>query len=203
MAVSGIEDRVVAAMKDLGFTATDAKAYVALLKDSPATGYELADAATRLFVERSGLRTLVGAWQASTGDLRIKVKSAGAITGGDPSDDPVCADEEASFQMSLRRDDQPAGQGMPALATRPGNYLMVTPKGEPAPAAALVYLGPNPDGTWALALVRPEADAKAGASVQRIDLEPGETWSRPVVSEDAGLRMYVTAEAAQTSDGAS
>ncbi len=38
----GVEDRVVSAMKQLGFTATDAKAYVALLKGHPATGYELA-----------------------------------------------------------------------------------------------------------------------------------------------------------------
>ncbi len=38
----GVEDRVTAAMKQLGFTATDAKAYVALLKNNPATGYELA-----------------------------------------------------------------------------------------------------------------------------------------------------------------
>jgi HTH-type transcriptional regulator, sugar sensing transcriptional regulator len=39
---AGVEDRVVAAMKELGFTVTDAKAYVALLKNHPATGYELA-----------------------------------------------------------------------------------------------------------------------------------------------------------------
>lgn len=39
---TGIEERAIAAMKALGFTATDAKAYVALLKGSPATGYELA-----------------------------------------------------------------------------------------------------------------------------------------------------------------
>lgn len=38
----GVEDRVTSAMKQLGFTATDAKAYVALLKNNPATGYELA-----------------------------------------------------------------------------------------------------------------------------------------------------------------
>ena len=38
----GVEERVVAAMKELGFTATDAKAYVALVKHHPATGYELA-----------------------------------------------------------------------------------------------------------------------------------------------------------------
>jgi sugar-specific transcriptional regulator TrmB len=39
---AAIEDRVVAAMNELGFTVTDAKAYVALLKNHPATGYELA-----------------------------------------------------------------------------------------------------------------------------------------------------------------
>jgi sugar-specific transcriptional regulator TrmB len=37
-----VEDRVIVAMKQLGFTTTDAKAYVALLKNHPATGYELA-----------------------------------------------------------------------------------------------------------------------------------------------------------------
>lgn len=38
----GVEKRIVEAMKQLGFTSTDAKAYVALLKNNPATGYELA-----------------------------------------------------------------------------------------------------------------------------------------------------------------
>lgn len=61
MAVSGIEDRVVAAMKDLGFTATDAKAYVALLKDSPATGYELA---ARSSVPRSAIYNVLRRLQA-------------------------------------------------------------------------------------------------------------------------------------------
>ncbi len=37
-----IEERVVGAMKQLGFTATDAKTYIALLRGHPATGYELA-----------------------------------------------------------------------------------------------------------------------------------------------------------------
>jgi HTH-type transcriptional regulator, sugar sensing transcriptional regulator len=39
---AAVEDRVVTAMNELGFTVTDAKAYVALLKNHPATGYELA-----------------------------------------------------------------------------------------------------------------------------------------------------------------
>ena len=39
-------------MKSLGFTATDAKAYLALVKNSPATGYELA---TRSGVPRSAI----------------------------------------------------------------------------------------------------------------------------------------------------
>ena len=39
---AGVEERVVTAMNELGFTVTDAKAYVALLKNHPATGYELA-----------------------------------------------------------------------------------------------------------------------------------------------------------------
>lgn len=47
-----VEEQVVAAMKQLGFTATDAKAYVALLKQHPATGYELA---TRSGVPRSAV----------------------------------------------------------------------------------------------------------------------------------------------------
>ena len=37
-----VEQRVVAALKELGLTATEGKAYVALLKSHPATGYELA-----------------------------------------------------------------------------------------------------------------------------------------------------------------
>ena len=36
------EDRVIGAMKQLGFTATDAKTYIALLRFHPSTGYELA-----------------------------------------------------------------------------------------------------------------------------------------------------------------
>jgi sugar-specific transcriptional regulator TrmB len=36
------EDRVVAVMKRFGYTGTDARAYMALLRQSPATGYELA-----------------------------------------------------------------------------------------------------------------------------------------------------------------
>jgi HTH-type transcriptional regulator, sugar sensing transcriptional regulator len=38
----GIEDRVVTAMKPFGFTATDARIYLSLLKQHPATGYEVA-----------------------------------------------------------------------------------------------------------------------------------------------------------------
>ncbi|MEQ9496308.1 MAG: helix-turn-helix domain-containing protein [Deltaproteobacteria bacterium] len=37
-----VEVQVVAALKELGLTATEGKAYVALLKNHPATGYELA-----------------------------------------------------------------------------------------------------------------------------------------------------------------
>lgn len=36
------EDRVVAVMKRFGYTGTDARAYIALLRQNPATGYELA-----------------------------------------------------------------------------------------------------------------------------------------------------------------
>jgi sugar-specific transcriptional regulator TrmB len=43
---SDIEERVVAAMKSLGFTATDAKTYIALLRSHPATGYEIAARST-------------------------------------------------------------------------------------------------------------------------------------------------------------
>lgn len=46
------EDQLVENMKALGFTATDAKAYLALVKNSPATGYELA---TRSGVPRSAI----------------------------------------------------------------------------------------------------------------------------------------------------
>ncbi len=47
-----IEDKVVEAMRALGFNATDAKTYLALLKEHPATGYELA---TRSGVPRSAI----------------------------------------------------------------------------------------------------------------------------------------------------
>jgi len=38
----GVEERVVMAMKQLGFNASDARAYLSLLKNHPSTGYELA-----------------------------------------------------------------------------------------------------------------------------------------------------------------
>jgi len=47
-----VEARVVSAMKQLGFTATDAKTYIALLRGHPATGYELA---ARSSVPRSAI----------------------------------------------------------------------------------------------------------------------------------------------------
>jgi DNA-binding transcriptional ArsR family regulator len=37
-----MRERVISAMKELGFTATDAKAYLCLVERSPATGYEVA-----------------------------------------------------------------------------------------------------------------------------------------------------------------
>lgn len=40
--LAGLDDRIIGTMKLLGFTATDAKAYIALLKEHPASGYELA-----------------------------------------------------------------------------------------------------------------------------------------------------------------
>jgi sugar-specific transcriptional regulator TrmB len=49
---SEVEERVVASMKQLGFTATDAKTYIALLRGHPATGYELA---ARSSVPRSAI----------------------------------------------------------------------------------------------------------------------------------------------------
>ena len=163
---------------------------------------------------------LDGTWQASFGEARVEIRatdshssdphssdpdssdpdfSSGEPSGQDPVDDepttPRCADEAASFQMALRREDQPAPKGMSSLPTRPGNYLMVTPRGEPGPAAALVYLGPNADGTKALALVLPASET-AKPSIQRFDLAPGDTWTRPVTTDGSGrpsdLRMYVT-----------
>lgn len=47
-----LEEGVITTMKQLGFTATDAKAYLALIKHNPATGYELA---TRSGVPRSAI----------------------------------------------------------------------------------------------------------------------------------------------------
>ncbi len=47
-----VEERVVAAMKQLGFTATDARTYIALMRGHPATGYELA---ARSSVPRSAI----------------------------------------------------------------------------------------------------------------------------------------------------
>ncbi len=56
-----LETRVVGAMKTLGFNATDARAYLALLKQHPATGYELA---TRSGVPRSAVYNVLKRLQA-------------------------------------------------------------------------------------------------------------------------------------------
>ncbi len=51
-----IEERVVMAMKQLGFTASDARTYLSLLKNHPATGYELAASSG---VPRSAIYTVL------------------------------------------------------------------------------------------------------------------------------------------------
>jgi sugar-specific transcriptional regulator TrmB len=55
-AAAAVEERVVRAMQELGFTASEGKAYVALLKQHPATGYELA---SRSGVPRSAIYTVL------------------------------------------------------------------------------------------------------------------------------------------------
>ena len=52
----GLEERIVVAMKELGFTASDARCYLTLLKTSPATGYELAASSG---VPRSAIYTVL------------------------------------------------------------------------------------------------------------------------------------------------
>lgn len=52
-----MEDKIIKAMQQLGFTATDAKTYVGLLKRHPATGYELA---SRSGVPRSAIYNVLG-----------------------------------------------------------------------------------------------------------------------------------------------
>lgn len=52
MSSSQLEGRIVDAMKQLGFNASDARVYIALLKAQPATGYELA---TKSGVPRSAI----------------------------------------------------------------------------------------------------------------------------------------------------
>lgn len=51
-----VEEQIVTAMKQLGFTVNDARVYVALLKHQPATGYELA---ARSGVPRSAIYTIL------------------------------------------------------------------------------------------------------------------------------------------------
>ncbi len=58
---SALEERIVGAMKDLGFTASDARIYVSLLKQSPSTGYELA---ARSGVPRSAIYNVLNRLQA-------------------------------------------------------------------------------------------------------------------------------------------
>ncbi|MBN1771674.1 MAG: TrmB family transcriptional regulator [Deltaproteobacteria bacterium] len=52
-----LEERIVAAMQSLGFTASDARIYLALLKRHPATGYELAAGSG---VPRSAIYNVLG-----------------------------------------------------------------------------------------------------------------------------------------------
>ncbi len=52
-----MEERIIAALKQLGFTTTAARAYLALLKNHPATGYELA---SRSKVPRSAIYNVLG-----------------------------------------------------------------------------------------------------------------------------------------------
>lgn len=51
-----VEQQIVTAMKDFGFTVNDARVYVAMLKHHPATGYELA---ARSGVPRSAIYTIL------------------------------------------------------------------------------------------------------------------------------------------------
>lgn len=136
---------------------------------------------------------LAETWKTSVGKARLDIRPAESPSNEGPNTAPLCADEPATFRMSLRTDTRPPSPGVPGLPTKPGNFLMVTPKGEPGPAAALVYLGPNADGSKAVALVQPAEDGEVSISMERFDLAPGETWSRSVVSDDSGMRMYVTA----------
>lgn len=52
-----MEDRIVETMRELGFTATQARVYLGLLKQQPATGYELA---RRAEVPRSAIYNVLG-----------------------------------------------------------------------------------------------------------------------------------------------
>ncbi len=54
---AALEERIVAAMRRLGFTASDARIYLALLKRQPATGYELAASSG---VPRSAIYNVLG-----------------------------------------------------------------------------------------------------------------------------------------------
>lgn len=69
----GVEDRIIAAMRGLGFTATDAKAYVALLKESPASGYELA---ARSSVPRSAIYNVLRSMESQGLVNKIQDKPA-------------------------------------------------------------------------------------------------------------------------------
>jgi len=54
---AALEERIVAALRQLGFTASDARIYLALLKRHPATGYELAASSG---VPRSAIYNVLG-----------------------------------------------------------------------------------------------------------------------------------------------
>ena len=85
-----VEDRIVAVMKRFGYTGSDARTYIALLRQHPATGYELA---SRGDVPRSAIYGVLkrleqaGLVNAIPENPRGMPHAAGAA--GRPSRDPL------------------------------------------------------------------------------------------------------------------
>ena len=73
MAAAGTQDRLIRALNQFGFTTSDAKAYMALLKSHPATGYELTASSG---IPRSAIYNVLRRLEALNVVNRVKVHTA-------------------------------------------------------------------------------------------------------------------------------
>lgn len=116
---------------------------------------------------------------------------------------PACTDQAVpSFEVVLQDLGSNAGSTTSGFHPLPGSYLLVTPDSRPGegprPAAALLYLGPRPDGGLELALVEPAKPLTPNAppaTTERFTLYRDQTWTAKVGPIGRELRLDITAPA--------